>query len=392
MSTAAYLRVMPSETSEYRTPGQFLRWLLSERDWTQDVLATVLETSSSHVARLVNDRQPIDAAKAIQLAEVFGREAEEFLDLQKSYDLALARIEVRPDPRRARRAHLFAELPIREMVRRGWIDAPDLKDADEVEAALAGFFGVSDPEQIELLPHAAKKTAVGSDVSAVQLAWLYRVRQMARQMVVPPYTTSAMKAAIKKLYALLQSREEARHAPRVLMEAGVRLVVVESLTSAKIDGVCFWLDERSPVIGLSMRHDRIDNFWFVLRHECEHVLRGHGLETVALDTELEGGKAGTGEDIPEQERVANGAAADFCVPTKTLKQFIARKAPIFTERDLLAFAKLIRVHPGLVAGQLQHATGRYDRFRRHLSAVRAVVLPNVLHDGWGHVAHTQPQA
>jgi HTH-type transcriptional regulator/antitoxin HigA len=46
----------------------------------------------------------------------------------------------------------------------------------------------------------------------------------------------------------------------------------------------------------------------------------------------------------------------------------------------------LQVHPGLVAGQLQHRTGRYERFRTHLAKVRSVVLPNVLHDGWGDVA------
>jgi HTH-type transcriptional regulator/antitoxin HigA len=105
-----------------------------------------------------------------------------------------------------------------------------------------------------------------------------------------------------------------------------------------------------------------------------------------LDAELERDRAGYGEDIEEEERVANAAAADFCVPSKTLAQFIARKAPVFTRRDILGFSSLLSLHPGLVAGQLQRATGHYDRFRDHLIPVRATVLPNVVHDGWGDVA------
>ena len=61
--------------------------------------------------------------------------------------------------------------------------------------------------------------------------------------------------------------------PRIVSECGIRLAIVECLPNAKIDGVCFWLNKYSPVIGLSMRFDQIDNFWFVLRHEIEHVLR-----------------------------------------------------------------------------------------------------------------------
>ena len=106
-------------------------------------------------------------------------------------------------------------------------------------------------------------------------------------------------------------------------------MIVETLSSAKIDGVCFSLDDASPVIGVSLRYDRIDNFWFVLRHEIEHVLQGHGKAAAILDIELEGQRAGTGSSIAEEERIANKAAADFCVPTAQMDAFIARKAPLF---------------------------------------------------------------
>jgi HTH-type transcriptional regulator/antitoxin HigA len=161
---------------------------------------------------------------------------------------------------------------------------------------------------------------------------------------------------------------------------------VESLPSSKIDGVCFWLDDQSPVIGMSLRQDRIDNFWFVLRHELEHVLRGHGKEQIDIDADLNGNRAGFGHDIPEQERQANAAAAEFCVPSKMMNAFIERKAPFFSERDIRALASALKIHPGLVAGQLQHRTGRYDRFRDHLVKVRSVVAPGAAVDGWGDVA------
>ena len=70
-----------------------------------------------------------------------------------------------------------------------------------------------------------------------------------------------------------------------MMECGVRYIIVEGLPGGKIDGVCFWLDPRSPVIGMSLRFDRIDNFWLVLRHEIEHVLCGHGKSEPIIDVE-----------------------------------------------------------------------------------------------------------
>lgn len=369
-----------------RTPGQLLKELLEDRGWSQRVLALIVGMGETGINKIISDRQAVSASQAIAFSEVFGIPAETFLDLQKSYDLAKARISARPDPGRATRAHLFGGLPVSEMIARRWLAVDDLRNVSKVEAELARFFGVSSPNEIEILPHAAKKTSLTEAATPPQLAWLYRVKQIAEDMLVGRFTTGAVDSAIKKLSSLLSAPEEARKAPRVMTESGIRFVLVESLAAAKIDGVCFWLDEQSPVIGLSMRHDRIDNFWFVLRHELEHVRRRHGMVAVALDCELEGDNAGNGTGIPEEERIANEAAANFCVPQNQLQRFIARKSPFFAERDILGFSRTIGIHPGLVAGQLQHKTGRYDLFRKHLVRIRSCVAPSAIVDGWGDVA------
>ncbi len=207
-------------------------------------------------------------------------------------------------------------------------------------------------------------------------------------MLVGRYSPASIQEAIAQLKALTTAPEEARKVPRILAEAGIRFVIVESLPSAKIDGVCFWLNSKSPVIGMTLRFDRIDNFWFVLRHELEHVIRLHGQSDneIILDTALEGEKAGTGSSVSEEERLANEAAGDFCVPRKKLDSFIARKSPFFAERDILGFANTLQVHPGLVAGRLQHETKRYDRFRHHLVKIKSYIAPSAIVDGWGDVA------
>jgi HTH-type transcriptional regulator/antitoxin HigA len=371
---------------EYKTPGQLIEALLVERGWTQRLLAAVLDISESTTNKLISGKQPVSAEVAIVLEEVFEVSAERFLSLQKDYDLARARLVSRPDPGRATRAEVFRGLPVAEMIKRRWLDATDVKDIPAVESSLAKFFGVATVNEIEFLPHAAKKTAVGADTTPAQLAWLYRVRQIASELLVGQFSVFGMRRAIEQLKLLVLSVEATRKVPRILAEAGIRFVMVESLPSAKIDGVCFWLDDQSPVIGMSFRHDRIDNFWFVLRHELEHVLRGHGKDRIEIDADLEGSKAGAGPDIPEQERQANAAAAEFCVPAKAMDAFVARKAPFFAERDIRSLAAALKIHPGLVAGQLQHRTGRYDRFRDHLVKVRSVVAPGAAVDGWGDVA------
>lgn len=379
-------RVSSSPDASYRTPGQLIQALLDERGWTQRVLAIVLRVDETVLSKVIAGRRRLDAELALSLSEVFSIPPERFLDLQKRYDLAKARIVVRPDPGRATRARLFGDLPVADMIKRGWLEAEDMRNVPRVEESLARFFGVASSEEIEILPHAAKKTNVHAPATPAQLAWLYRVRRIASEMTVPRYSLAAGQEAVARLKPLLLSAEEARKVPRVLMEAGIRFAFVESLPGAKIDGVCFWLDDTAPVVAMTLRHDRIDNFWFVLRHELEHALQGHGKSAAMLDTELEGERAGTGETVSEEERVANEAAAEFCVPQAKLARFVALKSPFFAERDILGFARTIGVHPGLVAGQLQHKTKRYDLFRSHLVKVRSLVTPGAMVDGWGDVA------
>ena len=377
---------MDVNTGDYRTPGQLIGGLLAANGWSQRTLAVVLGMDETGINRIISDKRSVTAELALAFAELFGVEADRFLELQSSYDLAKARIAAMPDPGRATRAHLFGGLPITDMIKRRWIDAEDIRDVSAVEASLARFFGVASPDDIEILPHAAKKTHVTEEVTPPQLAWLYRVRQIADEVIVPGYSPQAVRNALPKLDALKSAPEEARKVPRILAESGIRFVIVESLPSTKIDGVCFWLNEKSPVIGMSLRHDRIDNFWFVLRHELEHVLCLHGRTAMILDAELEGERAGTGAEVSKDERIANQAAADFCVPRARIEGFIARKAPLFAERDIIGFARTIHVHPGLVAGQLQHLTGRYDLFRKHLVKIRSAIMPSAIVDGWGNVA------
>lgn len=387
MKYLAYIVASMVSDSTYRTPGQLVQSLLDLKGWTQLILAIVLSVDKGIVNKIIADKRPIDADMALALSDIFEVPAEQFLDLQKSYDLATARIAARPDPRRATRARLFGDLPVGEMIKRGWLEGvEDLRDVKKVEAALVRFFGVPSIEEIEILHHAAKKTETFLPATRAQLAWLHRVKTIASEMLVPRYSEVAARQAINTFGRFLLAPEEARKVPRVMAECGIRYVIVETLSSAKIDGVCFWLNDQSPVIGMSLRHDRIDNFWFVLRHECEHVLRHHGKAAAMLDAELEGERAGNGANVAEEERVANEAAADFCVPRRTMDSFIARKSPLFSERDIIGVARTLNIHPGLVAGQLQRRINRYDRFRQHLVKIRSAVLPSAMVDGWGNVA------
>jgi HTH-type transcriptional regulator/antitoxin HigA len=297
------------------------------------------------------------------------------LNLESGFQLS--KVEPAPD-RIAREARLRERFPIKEMMKRGWLQpSPNF---EVIEQAAYRFFGISSIEEAPALGTAFRRNPK-KELSNMQLAWLFRVKQIATALQTPEFSEAGLRAAIPRLEALMTEPEEIRHVPRVLTECGVRFVIVEPMVGSDIQGVCFWVGQnRTPVIGLTMKYDRIDNFWFNLRHEIEHVLRGDGKEYPMIDENpLELDQA---EDR-DAEICANTAAAEFCAPQKMVKDFILRHDPIYSETALTGFARIIRRHPGIVAGQVQNLTQRHDIYRKHLIRIRACITSTALTDGFG---------
>ncbi len=361
-------------------PGEFLRDELNARGWSQTELSEIIGRPVRLINEIIAGKRAITPETAIQLGDSLGTGPEVWMNLESQYQLSRVRST---DNLIARRAKLYERFPVREMIKRGWIEAS--KSVDVLETQFQAFFGVDRIDADIAFSHAAKKTEADAPATTLQIAWLVRARRLATEMVVPAYSEVLLTQALPRLAALLTAPEETRHVPRILAECGVRFVVVEPIPGAKIDGACFWLTTEQPVVAVSLRLDRIDNFWFVVRHELEHVLRRHGqAEGYILDQDLEGSAAG---QVNDEEAVANAAAADYCVAQAEMTNFIARVSPFFKEDRVVQFAQRLNVHPGLVVGQLQRRLGRYDLFRKYQVKVRQFVTSSALTDGWG-VVHT----
>lgn len=357
-------------------PGEYLLDELNARSWSQRDLAFVIGVSEQGINLIISKKRGVSPDMAKLLGDAFDQSPEYWMNLQRMHDLYIA---PQPDPDISRRARLQQHFPVREMIKRGWLTEEE--NGEVLEMQVARFFGVDRRDDIPRLRHVAKKTHY-EDTPPAQLAWLFRVRQIAKTLIVSEYSEAKLLDGLQRLNQLLAAVEETRHVARILAECGVRFVVVEALPGSKIDGVCFWLDSKSPVIGMSVQRDRIDNFWFVLRHEIEHVLKKHGLKRECIDEDLESkGEA----RMPPEEKIANQAAAEFCVPRAALLNFMARVQPYFSENRVLLFAQSLNVHPGLVVGQIQRQLNRWDFLKRHQSKVRSFVTSSAITDGWGSI-------
>jgi HTH-type transcriptional regulator/antitoxin HigA len=377
-----------SPIAEIFAPGEFLRDELDARGWSQTELAEIMGRPVRLINEIIAGKKAITPETAVQLGDSLGTGPELWMNLESQYQLSRVRT---PDRLIARRAALYERFPVREMIRRGWIEAT--RNVEVLEQQFRTFYDLADLDAPLRFGHAAKKAHAEAEATPLQLAWLVRARQVASGApVANAYREETLRACLGDLAVRRRSPEATVEVAPLLAGCGVRLVVIEPIPGSKIDGACFWLDA-APVVALSLRLDRIDNFWFVLRHELEHVLRRHGRDSFILDQDLEGG---TGERVSDEEAVANAAGAEFCVPRAALEPLL-RLAPFIKEERVLLLARQLGVHPGLVVGQLQRQLRRYDLFRKHQAKIRPFVTETAPTDGWGLLppiksSHASPAA
>lgn len=361
--------------AEVFPPGEFLADELEARGWTQSEFADIIRRPQRTVNEIIGGRRQITPETARELAAALGSSAQFWLNLESAYQLW----KTAPSPTVeliSREAKLRERFPVREITKRAWIRSS--ANYEVVEQQVCDLYGIkSVDEEPQLLPHAARRN-YREDFSAYQEAWLFRVKQLASAMHVPKYSEPKLREALASLELLMTEPEEIRHVPRILAECGVRFVIVEPIPNSKIDGVCFWIDGKHPVIGLTLKGDFIDRFWFNLRHEIEHVLRGDGKTKVVIDDFEQILKS---EDAAE--KAANVEAANFCVPKRAMDDFILRHDPMYSNIAFIGFSRLMKRHPGIVAGQLQHRIGRPELFKKYQARVREIITSVALTDGYG---------
>lgn len=361
--------------TEVFAPGEFLREELESRGWTQIELAEILGRPPRLVSEIIAGKRAITPETAKGLAAAFGTSAEIWMNLETSYQLSKAKIEVEV----SRRAKLYGKFPVKELLKRGWIEASE--NIDVLEQRFLEFFGIKSLDDKPGFAHAAKKTAYEGP-SIIQLAWLNRAKHVSKAVSVSKFSIPALREAVAELRGCLEYVDAICNASKILAKAGVRLVIVEHLAGAKMDGACFWLDNSSPIIALSLRYDRVDNFWHNLFHEIDHVLHGEGKDHPIFEV-IESDK--DWDNLPAIERRANDAAANNCVLQDELVGFIARVNPLFSKEQILGFARRLNVHPGIVVGQLQkRKLIPYSFHRVLLEKVKAIVTSSVLTDGFGN--------
>ncbi|GAA4168060.1 ImmA/IrrE family metallo-endopeptidase [Gryllotalpicola koreensis] len=337
----------PYEPDEVSSPGATLRETLEAIPLSQTELALRTGLSVKHVNQLVAGTAALTHETAIKLERATGVPASLWNALESAYRDWLSRdTELKA---LAANTSWLKRMPIADLRRRGIVTVTAREPARQLREVLT-FFGVSSPsawEEAWAQPTASflQSSAFTADAAAVA-AWLRLGELEAAKIDTAPYDKAALRRLIPELRNLtvLQPEEFWPEIQKRCAQVGVAVVLIPSVKGAHASGATRWLSPTKAVVQLSARHKRNDHFWFALFHELGHVLL-HGKKEVFVEDKL-----GEGAGRQDEEREANTFASTTLIPASAAR----RLDEIETPADAVALAAGFGIHPGIVAGRIQH--------------------------------------
>lgn len=252
--------------------------------------------------------------------------------------------------------------PLKAMARAGWIpDLPDLKD--RAEELIRGLIERAGGPQVAAAPlyrkNDQRRMNAKTDDYALR-AWCWQVMAAAQENPPPAaYRQGTVSPEfLRSLAQLSASRRGPRRVRDFLADNGIGFQFVRHLPRTHLDGAAIKLHDGRPVIGMTLRYDRIDNFWYTLMHELAHVglhFDNDGEDTAFVDDHSLRGVETAVVDVREAQ--ADRMAEDALIPPDVWKDGAILDRP--NAMAVLDLAAEANVHPAIVAGRVRHNLGNY---------------------------------
>lgn len=211
-----------------------------------------------------------------------------------------------------------------------------------------------------LLRQSNYRTAPLTDKNALA-AWFGCVLKRAEQMnVTTKYRDGTVNLAFMRKVAKISTDENApKKVQEFLGKHGIILVVEPHFKKTRLDGAAVLVNQENPIIGLTLRFDRLDSFWFTLMHELAHIALHKNNESLIFYDELE---KVAGAETSEMEREADDLASEALVPTDKWEISAAKLAP--SRLSASALASEVGVHLAIIAGKIRYEMDNWAKLTK----------------------------
>ncbi len=249
-----------------------------------------------------------------------------------------------------------SHFPIAEMRKLGCFgDLTLTKVKTNLTQHLKQFFRSYSPQTITGFNRTGFKVDAKLDEYALQ-AWRCHVLNKSDELEIPVYRENDLSLEFIKSLAILTQFDTGRELViQALRNKGVAVITeVKHLPKTYLDGAAMMNKRGNPVIGLTLRHNRLDNFWHTLFHELGHVF--HDLKST-YDVFFDDTEA---KDHSKIEQRADDFALNTFIPAQIWENEIRHLEKAGEIRDA---AKRLSIHPSIIAGRLRKEHGNYSLHR-----------------------------
>ena len=261
----------------------------------------------------------------------------------------------------------WQKLPLAAIYKRNWFNKYDESLSQFKEHAEECLGPMMDQLvkncESPVLPRASiKRLRSGRDFDIYALvAWQARVIEKAVQIKLPASYEEISVRFLKNVAQLTVFDKGPLLAQELLNKNGIHLIIEPHFDGTFLDGGVMLLKDGTPVIGLTLRHDRLDNFWFSLLHELAHLVKHfNGDKTPCFDDFDYRDR----RNLPDLEAEADELASEALIPRKRWsKELSERYGKHGSFDEIKNHARRLGVHVSVLIGKIQYDSGNYGRYR-----------------------------
>lgn len=324
-------------------PIEAIKFRMHEKGMKQSDLIPIIGTSG-RVSEILSRKRPLTVSMIRALSHALGISADVLIGTDEE-STAPGEID-------------WSKFPIKEIISRGWLGRPNLNKESAVnyiqEYVLSSGLNFGSAN--------FRRTLFGDANSPTTTyalyAYLARVIQRAREQTdgKARYIEGTISESFLQQLAKLSWFETGPAlALEFLRNSGVAVVIEPQLKGLHLDGAALRDVDGRPIIALTIRYDRIDNFWFTLMHEVAHIWKHIPDDTTAYVDDM------SRESEDSREAEANKIAAESFIPRLVWRRSSAYLKPNRETVEMLS--RDLRIHPAIIAGRIQKERGDYSILR-----------------------------
>lgn len=323
----------------------------------QRTLAKELGVQPSFLNEIIKGKRPVTADIAILLENILGISADYWMKFQSQYEIDKARIK-KKNIKKLRNIEIWNivkdYVPVQYFRKHNYL-------IDELESDIKKIIKIYNIETVDDLVDSFSKDKFAYYRKSEKLkiddknmfAWSSLAQYEAKKQKTNTFNFDNLNQLCINLNNLFYENSNTVNRVQILLnQFGVKMLLIDKLEKTPIDGFSFWSD-RNPVIALTLRHNRIDNFAFTILHEIGHIdlhLR-NDRDRKFMDLTIN-------QNLKECEKEADNYAKETLIQKKIWQDILGNHLPPSDDK-IIALGNQYRINPAILLGRVSYEMNCY---------------------------------